>query len=70
MRLNDSERRILKHLETHQSIRSKDYAAVKVSSSQRLSQLLVDLEEKHYLRGGGRIPYSLTPAARFAMQAH
>jgi hypothetical protein len=65
-RLNATERRVLQYLESHPSIRTRDYAAVRLNSTQRLSQILKGLALKHYLQGGGRTPYQLTPAARFA----
>lgn len=59
---------MLEPLRSHAIIRPKDFGAVNVSSAQRLSQLLGALVKKHYLQGGNRAPYRLTPAARFALQ--
>ncbi len=61
------EQRVLDYLATHATIRPKDFEAVNVSSAQRLSQLLGALVKKHYLAGGNRTPYRLTPSARFAL---
>jgi DNA polymerase III delta prime subunit len=65
-RLTDGERHVLQHVRTTQSIRARDFGAVGVSSAQRLSQIIGRLVDKHYLKGGDRKPYTLTPAARFA----
>ena len=65
--LSAGERRVVAHLRTFGSIRSRDFALVRISSAQRLSQILRSLARKHYVRGGNRAPYRLTPSARFAL---
>ena len=57
---------MLAYLRLHDTIRPKDFTAAGVTSAQRLSQLLSALVIKHYLQGGNRLPYRLTPAAKFA----
>ncbi|MGI9043128.1 MAG: ATP-binding protein [Gemmatimonadaceae bacterium] len=63
----EGERRVLAYLQSHETIRSRDFAAVRVTSAQRLSQVLGSLVKKHYLQGGNRMAYRFTPAARFAL---
>ncbi len=66
-RLTGGEQNVLTYVRTHGTIRSKDFAAAGVTSAQRLTQLVSALVKKHYLQGGNRQPYRLTPAARFAL---
>lgn len=65
-RITEGEQQVLQHVRTNPSIRSRDFELVGVSSAQRLSQIIGRLVDKHYLQGGDRKPYTLTPAARFA----
>jgi DNA polymerase III delta prime subunit len=68
--LTQNEQAVIAYLRDNSSIRARDFAAVGLNTSQRLSQVLRDLVQKRYVKGGGAsAPYELTAPARFAMTA-